>query len=76
MWSVGIAVTGNEVGLTATEYAAVSADERLRLGQSATERLLAAGAHYVVDSLADVMPVIDKIEERSGQRREALTAAQ
>ena len=33
MWSVGIAVTGNEVGLTATEYAAVSADERLRLAK-------------------------------------------
>ena len=51
MWSVGIAVTGNEVGLTAAEYAAQSADEQLRLAKAATERLSAAGAHYVVDSL-------------------------
>ena len=64
MWSVGIAVTGNEVGLTAAGYAALSADEQIRLANAATERLLAAGAHYVVDSLADVLPVIDKIEER------------
>ncbi len=64
MWSVGIAVTGNEVGLTAAEYAAESADEQLRLANVATEQLLAAGAHYVVDSLADVLPVIGKIEER------------
>ena len=64
MWSVGVAVTGNEVGLTAAEYAAESADEQLRLANVATERLLAAGAHYVVDSLADVLPVIGRIEER------------
>ena len=64
MWSVGIAVTGNEVGLTAAEYAAQSADEQLRLAKAATERLSAAGAHYVVDSLGDVLPVIDRIEER------------
>ncbi|MGD0982919.1 MAG: phosphonoacetaldehyde hydrolase [Acidimicrobiales bacterium] len=64
MWSVGIAVTGNEVGLTAAEYGARSADEQLRLARAATERLTAAGAHYVVDSLGDVLPVIDRIEER------------
>ncbi|MGO9964597.1 MAG: phosphonoacetaldehyde hydrolase [Acidimicrobiales bacterium] len=64
MWSVGIAVTGNEVGLTASEYAALPADEKLRLADVATERLTAAGAHYVVDSLGDVLGVIDKIEER------------
>ena len=44
MWSVGVAVTGNEVGLTAAEYAARPDEERLRLAKQATERLLAAGA--------------------------------
>ena len=33
MWSVGVAVTGNEVGLTAAEYAALPADEQRRLRQ-------------------------------------------
>ncbi len=64
MWSVGIAVTGNEVGLTAAEYAAKSAGEQLRLAKEATERLYAAGAHYVVDGLGEVLPVLDEIEER------------
>jgi len=64
MWSVGVAVTGNEVGLTHAEYAALPAEEQRRLSKVATERLLAAGAHYVVDGLADVLPVLDRIEER------------
>jgi phosphonoacetaldehyde hydrolase len=64
MWSVGVAVTGNEVGLTAFEYAALAAEDQSRLARTATDRLLAAGAHYVVDSLAAVLPVIETIEAR------------
>jgi phosphonoacetaldehyde hydrolase len=64
MWSVGVAVTGNEVGLPAAEYVALPAEEQHRLTKAATDRLLAAGAHYVVDGLADVLPVLDRIEER------------
>jgi phosphonoacetaldehyde hydrolase len=64
MWSVGVALTGNEVGLSAAEYASLSADEQHRLGNAATDKLLAAGAHYVVDSVADVQPVLELIEAR------------
>ena len=66
MWSVGVAVTGNEVGLTVDELAALPAEERSRLARVATDRLLAAGAHYVVDSLVDIVPVLDSIEQRLG----------
>jgi phosphonoacetaldehyde hydrolase len=36
----------------------------------ATDRLERAGAHYVVGSLADIMPVLDSIETRlaSGEK--------
>lgn len=64
MWAVGVAVTGNEVGLTAAEYAGLPADEQLRLSRAATDELLAAGAHYVVDRVADVLPVVESIEAR------------
>lgn len=64
MWSVGVAATGNEVGLSAADYAALPVDGRRRLSDAATDVLLKAGAHYVVDSIADVMPVLDSIEER------------
>jgi phosphonoacetaldehyde hydrolase len=64
MWSVGVAVTGNEVGLSAAEYAALPTDKQRRLAAVASEKLAAAGAHYVVDSLAEVIPVLDLIEVR------------
>lgn len=64
MWAVGVAVTGNEIGLTAAEYAALPPNEQRRLGKLATDKLTAAGAHYVVDSVADILPVLDSIEAR------------
>ena len=64
MWSVGVAVTGNEVGLPLAELNSLPADDKRAVTAKATETLLAAGAHYVVDSLVDIMPVLDSIEER------------
>ena len=64
MWSVGVAVTGNEVGLPVAEYTALPAEERQRVRATATDVLLGAGAHYVVDSIADIVPVLDSIEQR------------
>jgi phosphonoacetaldehyde hydrolase len=64
MWAVGIAATGNEVGLTAAEFAALTDDERQRRLTTARERLTAAGAHYVIDSAAGVDSVVDAIDRR------------
>ena len=69
MWSVGVAVTGNEVGLTAEEYSKLPVEEQRRLAKMATEVLLDAGAHYVVDRLGDIMPVLDSIEARLAAAR-------
>ena len=35
-----------------------------RVGQQIGSEFRAAGAHYVVDSIADIMPVLDDIEAR------------
>lgn len=64
MWSVGVAMTGNEVGLTVNELEALSSEERLQKRARAVCKLEKAGAHYVVDSIADVPPVIDQIAAR------------
>jgi phosphonoacetaldehyde hydrolase len=64
MWTIGLAATGNEVGLTAKQYGALSASERNRLTSAAADKLARAGAHYVVNGLADVLPVINMIEAR------------
>ena len=64
MWSIGVAATGNEVGLTAAELAALSAEARARAIAAASDKLARAGAHYVVERLADVPALLDAIEAR------------
>jgi phosphonoacetaldehyde hydrolase len=67
MWSVGITTTGNEVGLGEAEWQALCDADRARLATAAADRLLQAGAHYVIQSIADVLPVLDDIEARMGR---------
>jgi phosphonoacetaldehyde hydrolase len=64
MWTVGLAMSGNEIGLPLKEVEALDPEERDRRRQRAYTRLHQAGAHYVVDSLAEVMPCLDDIETR------------
>ena len=64
MWTIGLAKSGNEVGLNEQEIAALSADELQTRLDRAYDRMRQTGAHAVVDSIADVLPVIDQIERR------------
>jgi phosphonoacetaldehyde hydrolase len=64
MWSIALAVSGNEVGLSLTDWQALSGDEQKRLRGRAYDRLRPSGAHYVIDSIADLMPCIDDIDAR------------
>ena len=70
MWSVGVAATGNEVGMTESELGALPAPERAAIIASARGKLAEAGAHYVVDSIADMPGVLDAIQSRlaTGER--------
>ena len=63
-WSVGVAVTGNEIGLTETELAALAPAAYARLRREAHQRLARAGAHLVIDGLADAPAVVDEINDR------------
>ncbi|MDE3175192.1 MAG: phosphonoacetaldehyde hydrolase [Pseudomonadota bacterium] len=69
-WSVGVAVSGNGFGASHEEVRAMPAPEFARRREAAYEALIHAGAHYVVDSVADLLPVIAQIEARlaSGER--------
>jgi phosphonoacetaldehyde hydrolase len=64
MWTVGLAVSGNEVGLSQAEWEALPPGEQQARRERATRRLWQAGAHYVVDTIADLLPCIDDIQRR------------
>lgn len=66
MWTVGLAKTGNEMGLTEAEIAGLPEAVREARLARAYERMYAAGAHYVVDGIGDVPPLLDEIEGRLG----------
>jgi phosphonoacetaldehyde hydrolase len=64
MWSIGLAVSGNEIGLPLDEIKKLEPADFARRRERAYTRMRQAGGHYVVDSIADVMPCLDAIEER------------
>ncbi len=70
MWTVGLAKTGNELGLNEAEIEALPAEELRERLDRAYARMAATGAHYVVDTIADVLPVIERIGQQlaAGER--------
>jgi phosphonoacetaldehyde hydrolase len=73
-WTVGIALTGNAVGLSADELAAVSPHERARLREQAAAEL--RGADVMIDSIAHLPQAVAAIDARlaAGERPGAATA--
>lgn len=63
--TVGVALSGNHVGLTPDALASLSADDVDRLRQRATQALRAAGADHVIDTVADLPALIDSLEQKA-----------
>ena len=63
MWTIGLAKTGNEIGLNEAEITELPPDELSRKLDRARSRMYQTGAHYVVDSIADVLPLLDEIDK-------------
>lgn len=63
-WSVGVAVSGNAFGLSLADTKALAPEDFAKRRAKAYDALHAAGAHYVIDSVADLMPVVALIEGR------------
>lgn len=70
MWTVGLAKTGNEMGLTEKEIDALDPEIRSSRLARVYKRMYQTGAHFVVDSIAEVVPLLDQINARlaSGDR--------
>ena len=63
-WTVGVAVSGNIFGLSLEDTKALSPAEFSARRQRAVARLSSAGAHVVIDSVADLVPAIHDLEVR------------
>ena len=63
-WTVGVSVSGNCFGLSREDAVALAPADFQSRRKAAVNKLEGAGAHYVVDSVADLMPVVLKIEAR------------
>lgn len=64
MWAVGVAKTGNELGLTEREVLALPREELQSRLEQAYQRLSNAGAHLVIDSVADLPHAVAEINQR------------
>jgi phosphonoacetaldehyde hydrolase len=64
MWTVGITKTGNELGLSQAEVEALPAHELESRLSAASDRLLHAGAHFVIPAVAELPVVIAQINDR------------
>lgn len=70
MWTIGVTLTGNEVGLSEEEAGEMSEDQLEVLLLRASRKLSQAGAHYVVETLEGLDIILDEIEDRleAGER--------
>lgn len=69
-WTIGVVETGNQFGLGATELMQLEPAERAHRFEAGRIELLAAGAHYAIASVGEIVPVLDDIERRlaAGER--------
>lgn len=63
-WTVGLSASGNGVGLEQNVLAILPEAERAARIEASARALYEAGAHYVVESVADLGPALAQIEVR------------
>lgn len=64
MWTIGLALTGNLLGLSEAEVAALAPAALNAKRAEISAQLIQAGAHYVIDGLWDCLRVIEAINAR------------
>ena len=63
MWTVGIARSGNLVGLSEEELLQLTPQEQALRVEAAGAELYRCGAHFVADTIAELPAVLHRIEE-------------
>ena len=63
MWTVGVSLSGNEIGMTEGEVKMADKAALTIKNEKARRKMMAAGAHFVIDGVWDFLPVLEKIED-------------
>jgi phosphonoacetaldehyde hydrolase len=63
-WTVGVALSGNALGYSREQLAALGGPRLTEARARAYAELTTAGAHVVIDSVADLLPVLDDFATR------------
>lgn len=64
MWTVGLALSGSPAGITVDEYRSLPPDQLSVVRERASAELRAAGAHYIVDTVAELPSLLPEIQAR------------
>ena len=69
-WTVAVAVSGNAVGLSLAQWQQLSPQQQAERREQACASLAVAQADFVIDSVAELPPVLEDINRllASGQR--------
>lgn len=69
-WTVGCALTGSEMGLSLAEVQGLTPAERSIRRDRAAVKLESAGAHFVIDGVADLPDIVNAINDllEAGER--------
>lgn len=60
--TVGVALSGNYVGMTPDQLSAAPGERVAELRAAAAEKLTAAGADHIIDTVADLPALIDRLD--------------
>ncbi|OZG70955.1 phosphonoacetaldehyde hydrolase [Hahella sp. CCB-MM4] len=63
MWTVGVAISGNEAGLSLQEWSALNEEEQSQVRSRANRRFRHGGAHIIIDSIADLPHAVVQVEQ-------------
>jgi phosphonoacetaldehyde hydrolase len=63
-WTVGVSLSGNEAGVTPGELGSMSDPEKDALRRKASAALGKHRPDYIIDTVADLLPILDEIERR------------
>jgi phosphonoacetaldehyde hydrolase len=64
VWTIGVARTGNMIGMSARDFQALPIAEQKNRLERARAQLYEAGAHLVIDSVAECEAALDELEAR------------